>query len=63
MYVALVLVGIMMAAIGAFVLNAFGQTVGGLDANEMLLLLAFGFVPLAVTMTVIMISIAYARAE
>jgi flagellar protein FlaJ len=63
MYVALVLVGIMMIAIGAFVLNAFGQTIGGLDANEMLLLLTFGFVPLAVVMTVIMISIAYARAE
>jgi len=63
MYVALVLVGVLMIAVGAFLLNSFGQTAGGLDANELLLLLTFGLVPLAVIMTVVMISIAYARAE
>jgi flagellar protein FlaJ len=63
MYVALVLVGVLMIAVGAFLINAFGQTAAGLDANELLLLLTFGLVPLAVVMTVMMISIAYARAE
>ena len=63
MYVALVLVGVLMIAVGAFLLNAFGETAGGLDANQLLLLLTFGLVPLAVVMTIIMISIAYARAE
>ena len=63
MYVSLVLVGVLMIAVGAFLLNALGQTVAGLDANELLLLLTFGLVPLAVVMTVIMISVAYARAE
>jgi archaeal flagellar protein FlaJ len=63
MYVALVLVGVLMIAVGAFLLNSFGQTAGGLDADQLLLLLTFGLVPLAVVMTVLMISIAYARAE
>lgn len=63
MYVALVLVGVLLIAVGAFLLNAFGQTAGGLDADALLLLLTFGLVPLAVATTVILISIAYARAE
>ena len=63
MYVSLVLVGVLMIAVGAFLINALGQTVAGLDANELLLVLTFGLVPLAVVMTVIMISVAYARAE
>jgi len=63
MYVALVLVGVLMIAVGAFLINAFGQTAAGLDADQLLQLLAFGLVPLAVVMTVMMISIAYARAE
>jgi len=63
MYVSLVLVGVLMIAVGAFLLNSLGQTAAGLDSNELLLVLTFGLVPLAVIMTVIMISIAYARAE
>ncbi len=63
MYVSLVLVGVLMIAVGAFLLNSLGQTVAGLSPNELLLVLTFGLVPLAVVMTVIMISIAYARAE
>jgi flagellar protein FlaJ len=63
MYVALVLVGVLMIAVAAFLLNSFGQTAAGLDANELLILLTFGLVPLAVVATVMMISIAYARAE
>ena len=63
MYVSLVLVGVLMIAVGAFLLNAFGSTAAGLDANELLLLLTFGLVPIAVVMTIVMISIAYAKAE
>ncbi len=63
MYVSLVLVGVLMIAVGAFLINALGSTVFGLDANELLLLLTFGLVPLAVGMTIIMISVAYSRAE
>jgi len=63
MYVALVLVGVLMIAVGAFLINSFGQTAAGLDAGQLLQLLTFGLVPLAVVMTVMMISIAYARAE
>lgn len=63
MYISLVLVGVLLIAVAAFLLNAFGSTAAGLDANELLLLLTFGLVPLAVVMVVILISIAYARAE
>ena len=63
MYVSLVLVGVLMIAVAAFLLNALGSTAVGLDANELLLLLTFGLVPVSVAMTVILISIAYAKAE
>jgi len=63
MYVSLVLVGVLMIAVGAFLLNALGSTVAGLDANELLLVLTFGLVPVAVAMTIIMVSMAYARSE
>lgn len=63
MYVSLVLVGVLMIAVGAFLLNALGSTAVGLDANELLLILTFGIVPMSVAMTIILISIAYARAE
>jgi archaeal flagellar protein FlaJ len=63
MYVALVVVGVLMIAVGAFLINAFGQTAAGLDADQLLVLLTFGMVPLAVIATIMMISMAYARAE
>lgn len=63
MYVSLVLIGVLMIAVGAFLLNAFGSTAAGLDANALLLLLTYGLVPIAVAMTSILISMAYARAE
>jgi archaeal flagellar protein FlaJ len=63
MYVSLVLVGVLMIAVAAFLINALGSTAAGLNANELLLLLTFGLVPVAVSMTIIMISMAYAKAE
>lgn len=63
MYVSLVLVGVLMIAVAAFLLNSFGSTAAGLSANELLELLTYGIVPLAVVMTTIMISVAYGRAE
>jgi archaellum biogenesis protein FlaJ (TadC family) len=63
MYVSLVLIGVLMIAVGAYLVNAFGSTIGPLDANSLLIVLAYGIVPLSVTMTVILISIAYARAD
>ena len=63
MYVSLVLVGVLLIAVAAFLLNAFGSTAAGLDANELLLLLTYGIVPLSVAMTAILITLAYTRAE
>ena len=63
MYVSLVLVGVLMIGVGAFLINSLGSTAAGLDANSLLLLLTFGLVPVAVVSTCILISIAYTRAE
>jgi flagellar protein FlaJ len=63
MYVSLVLIGVLMIGVGAFLLDAFGSTALGLDANALLLLLTYGIVPLAVIVTMILISMAYSRAE
>lgn len=63
MYASLVLVGVLMLAVGAFLLDAFGSTAFGLDANALLLLTAFGLVPLSVALTAILISVAYSKAE
>jgi archaeal flagellar protein FlaJ len=63
MYVSLVLVGVLMIAVAAFLLNSFGSTAAGLSAGELLDLLTYGIVPLAVIMTTVMISVAYGRAE
>ena len=63
MYVSLVLVGVLMIAVAAFLINALQSTAEGLSANELLLLLTFGIVPVSVAMTIILISIAYAKAE
>ncbi|MCI4335854.1 MAG: type II secretion system F family protein [Thermoplasmata archaeon] len=63
MYVSLVLVGVLMIAVGAFLINAFGSTLAGLDANALLLVLAYGLVPLSVIMTTVLIMMAYARSE
>ena len=63
MYVTLVLMGVLMIAVGAFLLNSFGSTVAGLDANVLLLLLTFGLVPVAVAMTTVLIQMAWSRVE
>ena len=44
-------------------INAFQSTFGGLDSNELLLLLTYGLVPLAVIMTSMMITMAYGKAQ
>jgi hypothetical protein len=63
MYVSLVLVGVLLIAVAAFLLNSFGSTAEGLSAGELLDLLTYGIVPLAVVVTTVMISVAYGRAE
>jgi flagellar protein FlaJ len=63
MYISIVLIGVLLIGVGAFLINAFGSTMMGLDANSLLLLLTYGIVPLSVIVTTILVSIAYHRAE
>jgi flagellar protein FlaJ len=62
MYISLVLIGVLMIAVGAFLLNAFESTAGGIDADQLLLLLTYGIVPLATIVTAVLISMAYGQA-
>lgn len=62
MYISLVLIGVLMIAVGAFLLNSFGSTAAGLSANQLLLVLTYGIVPMAVVLTAVLITMAYAKA-
>lgn len=63
MYISLILIGVLMICVGAFMLNALGSTADGLDANGLLLILTFGIVPASVAVTVVLVMTAYARSE
>lgn len=63
MYISLVLIGVLMIAVGAFLLNAFDSTAAGIDADQLLLLLTYGMVPLATVVTAVLISMAYGQAN
>jgi len=61
MYISLVLVGVLFIGIAAFLINAISTTMGPLDADTLLILLAYGLIPVAVTVISILISTAYSR--
>lgn len=61
MYVSLVLIGVLFIGIAAFLMDAMGSTAMGLDADTLLMLLAYGIIPLAVVMVTVILSTAYMR--
>jgi len=63
MYVTIVLIGVMFLSIGAFLLDAFRDTAGPLDADGLLLVLTYGLVPLIVLMVGILLNAAYSKVE
>ena len=62
MYVSLVLVAVLMVGVMAFLLDAMGTTAGGLNANALLTLMAYGIVPLATFVTIFMVSMSQEKA-
>ena len=61
MYVSLVLVGVLFLGIAAFLMNVMSITMGPIDAEGLLLLLAYGLIPIAAFIVNVIISTAYSR--
>jgi archaeal flagellar protein FlaJ len=61
MYTSLVLVGVLFIGIAAFLLDAMSSSMGGLNAESLLLLLSYGIIPLAVFIVNLMIYSAYSK--
>jgi flagellar protein FlaJ len=62
-YVSLVLIGVLFISIGAFFIDAMGTTIGGIDANTLLLLLTYFIIPVSVFAVAMIASSAYSKAE
>jgi flagellar protein FlaJ len=60
-YITLVLVGVLFIGIAAFLMNAMGSTLAGFTSDSLLLLLSYGFIPLAIVVVNIIVSMAYAK--
>ena len=60
-YITLVLVGILMIAIGAFLMDVMGSNVAGLTPDSLLMILAYGLVPIVVIAINVIVSSAYSK--
>lgn len=61
MYISLVLVGILFLGIAAFLIDAMGTSMGGLNSESMLLLMTYGLIPVAVIAINVIVSMAYSK--
>jgi len=61
MYISLVLIGILFIGIAAFLMDALRSKIGPFGADTLLILLAYGLIPLAVIVVGVIISTAYSR--
>jgi len=62
-YTSLVLMGILFAGVGAFLMETLATTFNGLDANTMLVLITYFLIPFSVIAVILFISASYARVE
>jgi pilus assembly protein TadC len=61
MYVTVVLIGVMFLGVGAFLMDAFGTTAGGLPASALLKILTYGLIPLIVFMLGLILATAHQK--
>lgn len=61
MYISLVLVGILFLGIAAFLIDAMGTSMAGLNSESMLLLMTYGLIPVAVIAINVIVSMAYSK--
>ncbi len=62
-YVTLVLLGVLMIGVGAFLLDAMNYSMMGLTSDILLLGLTFGLLPISIVVIGILVSAAYSRTE
>ncbi len=60
-YISLVLIGVIMLGIATFLMDVMSAEFGGLNADAILLLLAYLFIPLVIIVIDIIISLAYSK--
>lgn len=63
MYVTLVLLGVLLIGVGAFLVDALGINIMGLTSDMLLLGLTFGLLPMAIFVIGILVSATYSRTE
>lgn len=61
MYISLVLVGILFLGIAAFLIDAMGTSMAGLNSESLLLLMTYGLIPVAVIAINVIVSMAYSK--
>jgi len=62
-YVTVVLIGVLLLSVGAFLMDAMGFAMAGLSSDIILLGLTFGLLPISVIVIGLMVSMAYSRRE
>ncbi len=60
-YITLVLVGVLFIGIAAFLMDAMGSTFAGFNADTLLILLAYGLIPVAILVVNLLVSMAYSK--
>ena len=61
MYIALVLIGVLFLGIAAFIIDVMASNIGGLTADSLLLVLAYGLIPAAVIVINVIVSMSYSK--
>lgn len=61
MYITLVLVSVLFIGIAAFLINAVRSTIGGMDAETLLMLLTYGIIPVSVIVINVIVISAYSK--
>ena len=62
-YISLVLITVLLLSITAFLIDVTGSSLMGLDGSSLLLMLAYGVIPLSILVVGMMISFAFGRTE
>ena len=63
MYMTVVIVGTLLMGIGAYVMDAMGNSGGMITGEDLLSILAYGFVPLVMIVIIILVMLAHRRVE
>lgn len=63
LYISTVLMGVLFVSVGAFMMDSMGSSYGGMDGENILTLLAYGFIPLSIIVFTLVVSMSNASTE